>query len=257
MKKLILTACLTLTMTAAFAANNLPTPRPTSTKLNLPSFSAIHVTGRVEVLINGTRSKNRGDTFFKINHPQQIAARIRHHILYLRALSNASPNAKPPIVNVHLYRLNKLDVFGQASIVGNHIRSNGLYLHADTTGNITLNGKLLVERIRNYGPSRIHLRWVTGKKIRIRSDAGRMIIAGSAGQVRIKLRNHAKLDAQYLRAKHVLVQTRDFSVASVLPVISLRAFATDFSHVYFYKTPEYISRYTNRSGNVLQLGRRN
>ena len=58
------------------------------------------------------------------------------------------------------------------------------------------------------------------------------------------------------RAQHILIQTKNFATAKLLPIQSLRAFATDFSNVYFYKMPDYISRYTRRSGNVLQLGKR-
>lgn len=256
MKKLILTTLLTLTANVAIATNKLPQPKPTTTKLSLPTFSAINATGRINVMIIGTHSKNPSDTVVENKNPQWVTAKVRNHVLYLHALSAASPSLKAPTVKVRMYRLNKLEAYGRASITAKNVQSDGLYLHADTTRNITLSGKLAVNQIRNYGPSHINLRWVKGKEINIQSYAGRITLAGRADQVRVKLRNHAILDAQYLRTKHVVVQTKDFSVAKVLPIDSLRAFATDHSNVYFYKTPQHISRYTSRSGNILQMGRR-
>lgn len=252
-KKIVLASILLLTTTSLYA---IPQPAPTKTTLKLPAFSAIHATGRMNLIITGTKSNNPSDTVVENKNPQWVEAKVQGHVLYLRALNAAEPSRTPPIIKVHLYQLDKLDVYGRVTITGTDIKSDGLYMRADNTRDITLNGKLVVDQIRNYGPGHITLKWVSGNAISVQSYAGEISLAGKAKQLRVKLRNHAVLDAQYLRTQHVLAQTKDFSVAKVLPIDSLRAFATDFSNIYFYKTPQHLSRYTNRSGNVLQMGRR-
>lgn len=254
MKKFILFTLLVFTVTSVFAAKKIPNPKHTKTKTSLPAFSSIHVTGFVKVIIHGTNSKSPKSTAVTSHHSNQVSIKIRHHTLYIRSLKSALPRRKASIVKVRMYRLNKLDVYGRASVTAKNIKSDGLYLRADTIHPITLDGILIVDRIINYGPSKIKIRWVKGKAISIRSMAGRITLAGNVAELRAKLRNHAVLDAQYLRTQHALIQAKDYATAKIQPVQSLRAFASDNSNVYFYKNPEHISRNTSGSGNILQLG---
>ena len=60
---LLAVAIIAFTFSISFAASKkLPRPKPTTTHLKLPTFSALHVTGLVNVIITGTNSKARNNT---------------------------------------------------------------------------------------------------------------------------------------------------------------------------------------------------
>jgi len=254
MKKYILLFLITCTTMPILASNVIPHPKHTKPGANSPAFSAIQVTGNINLIIQGTNSKNPKSTAIISHNSKRVTAKIRHHTLYLQTLNAALPSNKPSTVKVRIYRLNKLNVYGRSSVTANHIKSDGLYLLSDTVRNITLNGALLVNKIVSFASNKISIRWLNGKALSVKSSAGRIMLAGSVTELQVKLRNHAKLDAKYLRAQRILIQTKNFAVAKVLPIKSLRAFASGHSNIYFYKKPVHISRYTSDSGNVLQLG---
>ncbi len=258
MKKLFLVLWFIFTINVSFAADKtLPKPNPTTTRLKLPTFSSVHIRGFINVMIQGKKAQGTSDTVIESYNPQWVNAKVSHHTLYLRVLHAALPSRIAPTVTLHLHRLKQLEVYGRASVIGRNIKSDGLYLRSNTTRNITLQGNLVLKHVINKGLGHIKLRWVRGRSARVQGLAGSIQLAGSVDQLRVKLRHHAVLDAQYLRANHIFIQTKQFSSAKVLPVQSLRAFATDFSNIYYYKEPKVISRYTDHSGNVLQAGRRN
>ena len=248
MKKFALAIMLSFIAATALATSNLST-----TRINLPAFNVIKVSGNVNLLIQGMNSSRSRDTLTARLNPQWVAAKVKNHVLYLRTLRGARSNRKAATVKVGIYQLDKLVVNGRASVTGSRIQSNGLVLKANTVGNITLNGKFIVDRIQNEGPGNVNLRWVSGRNIKVRCDgSGRVTLAGTAKTLRATLEDHTTLNARYLRAKEVLIKTQDYALAKVLPIISLRAFAGDYSNIYFYKSPKYINRDTKESGNILR-----
>ena len=108
MKKLLLMTLLTFTFSVAIAANKLSKPKPTTTHLKLPAFNSVHVTGFVNVIIKGTSSRSPSDTIVESRNPQWVSAKVRHHVLSLRALHAAEQSRTAPTVKVRLFRLNKL-----------------------------------------------------------------------------------------------------------------------------------------------------
>lgn len=239
MKKSLLTSLLLLITATTFAASQ---PQLT--------VNAIAVKGAIKLIISGTKNPNVSDT---VNYPfQSVSAKVSNHTLYLEGLSRTAMKT----VRVNLHDLKSLRVDGRVTIIGNNVHSTGLNLRANSTGNISLNGRMTVNKINNRGPNHITLRWVKSHNLTINSSAGRLTLAGSVQQMQVKLRNNAALDAQYLRAQRINVQTKGTAIAKVLPIYSLHAFATEHSQIYFYNAPKYISRYTRSSGNILQLGKR-
>lgn len=220
----------------------------------LPSFNAINVSGPINLIIQGTSSKYPKSTAVLSHNSKAVNVKVKNNTLFIRSLNTMQPTKKSSTVRVRMYRLNTLSAYGKSSVTANNIKSDGLSLLSDTMGNITLNGSLAVNQITNYAPNRITIRWVSSKSLTIHSTSGRITLAGSVAELHVRLRNHAILNAKYLRAQRVLIQAKGFSIANVLPILSLRAFVSGHANVYFYKTPEHISRYTTDSGNVLQLG---
>jgi hypothetical protein len=241
------------TNTAFAITHQLPQPRPTQTTSSLPAFSSINVKGFVDVMIKGEPSSHPKDTAVVNRNPQWLSAKVRHHILYLRPIQAARNHHKAPQITVRMYRLNKLDAHGPVSIVGKNIQSNGLYLRTDSSRDITLMGKMALKSINNTGAGTINMRGVTARSISIRSSAGNITLAGTADEAHIKLFHNAQLHSQFLRTKSIFVRTQASSTATVLPIDSLHAFASDNSHVYYGRKPKTMSRYTSHSGSVLLL----
>lgn len=218
------------------------------------SITSLHITGDVSVTIKGLRSGDRSPSKIQQIDRKQVSSSIKNHVLYLRALAPNRVGQPTPTVTVQMHQLDRLEVYGRSTVIGKNISSPALKIRSDNNKLIQLDGKMNSVSINNYGPGDIKLRWVSGKTVTVYSVGGLVELAGTADQFRVKLRNHAVVDAQYLRAKSVLAQTKDFAIAKVMPLESLRAFASGFSNIYFYKSPENLSRYSIQSGNILQLG---
>ncbi len=71
-----------------------------------------------------------------------------------------------------------------------------------------------------------------------------------------RLAGNAILGAQYLRANHIQVQTQNNASAYVMPLNTLRAFASGRANIYYYSHPKNLTRDTKQSGNVLQMALR-
>jgi len=234
---------LCLLATPVFAATH-----PT---LSTSTFTAVSINGRMNVMIQSAQNKGDRDL---IHYPHQlISAKICGHTLYLRSLNTQ----KNPSVTLRLHALNQLTVNGPSAVTGSAVESDGLELYTNSNAVVNLNGTIKVKKISHRGYGRIQLRWVTADQLSITSSGGLIKLAGTAKNADIKLSNHAQLDAQYLRVRQMMVQTRGHAVAKVLATYSLQAFATQNSQIYFYKTPRHLSRYSRESGNILQLGSRN
>ena len=254
MKKFILACLLFLTVSIAFA-KPLPKPRPTTAKFRLPSFSAINVLGPIHLKLRSTRSSKPSATRILSRNSHRVSASVKHHTLFLRMRDTHLPNLKPTTVKIRIYRLQKLNVYGDASVIGTNINSDGLVIKANTTGRIALSGHIKLDKLENFGPGQIKLRRITGARILIKCKAdGHVTLTGSAEEMVAEVTNHAILDTQYLKTNHVMIKTNDFTLAKVFPINSLRAFATDFSNIYYYKPPKHLTRDASQSGNILQMG---
>jgi hypothetical protein len=161
----------------------------------------------------------------------------------------------PVEISIGVPYLNYVATDGNAVVRGNHVQSAGLTLIAAGDSQINLTGHLNVKRIDAHDDSDIALRWVSGSNVTVSADGGAQVtMAGNVNVLQAALQGGSCLHAKYLRSKVILVHTMQRTIATVFPLQSLYAFATDRSNIYYYTDPHYTLTDTHISGNVLQLG---
>lgn len=160
-----------------------------------------------------------------------------------------------PKLEVHAVALKKIVVRGPLQVDVQGFRHQKISLDSRGTGKINLKGGYAPVNITQRGKSEVSIRWVSADTVEV-SNSGFSILtlAGRADKMYINLRDHAVLNAQYLRANTIQIKTRGHSVAHVMPLDTLRAFATDTSNIYYYHSTQHITQHSERSGNVLQAG---
>ncbi len=215
------------------------------------SFNQIDVEGYLDLIIKRA-PKNH---VFVASHSAHISTYIKGHTLMIRAPWIHSPiEAHRPVVMVSLPRLSQLLVNGPANVSSQGLRAKDLRIEASGTSHIRLSGMINLAQVDQSGQSHVSVYWVDGNTITIHSrDHANTFIAGTAKMLYARLCNHASLNAQYLRSNDVQAQTIDDAVASVMPISTLRAFASNTANIYYYAYPKHLTRATSDSGNVLQM----
>lgn len=219
------------------------------------TFDSIHANGHFNIVV-----KTGAVSRVQINSPLEsyVVKRVEDNKLYLGVDfgDNTPPPDYPPIqVVVQMPMLNDLELSDQVTVMGNDIQSAGLRIYAQGCSHIFLTGVLSVSQIEAAQESDISLRWVDSHHLSIFAmDNARIFLAGVAQVMQARLAGEAELQAKYMRPKSLFVQTQQNSMAEVLSVKDMYAFAYDNSNIYFYKSPDLMVRSTHASGNALQMG---
>jgi len=227
-------------------------------RMILPAFRGVIADGNIRVHLNGdskqavymsTKSK---DLF------SDIKWKVRKGTLYIRDMRSRKVKRKTgdlAVLNVRIrFPLERLETYDNASVTGTNIRSRHLRIISDSTGAIRLTGMMEVDNILQTGPGSINLRWIESGHLKVVSGGhGTIRLAGSVDTFNAKAWNQSVVDARYLRSQYVLAQTGERAEIDVTPIESLSAFASDRGKVYFFKSPEYLTRHSYASGQILQM----
>jgi hypothetical protein len=140
---------------------------------------------------------------------------------------------------------------GMINVIG--ADSDGLRI--DSTGGITaIAGYANVKTINATQNGHIYLYWVASDGIYINvRDNARVGLAGAARNVDVEVSGNARYEGKYLRTDNIYVKTRGYSHANVFPQQKLFANASDFSSIYFFGTPNVISRYTTGHAIIVPI----
>ena len=186
----------------------------------------------------------------------KIQAHVRGKTLVLRGAWLPYPGLKQePVVTVRTADVERITLAGPTDMSGKDVHStSGIHLFSMGFGKVNFTGKaVLMDYIRQVGRAQINIRWVDSKVLRMDFSGGTVHLAGVANQVYARVMSYAKLDAIYLRANDLSIQTADRAVARVSSNDNMNAFASGFSNVFYYKHPAHITTGTSQSGNVLQM----
>lgn len=226
---------------------------------NVGHFHKISAVGHVDLILHGrvrhasVVASHSND--WVLNVPQQQSADY-HKVMWVKQGTlyiNNSGSRVPMQMTVNVPELDALAVRGNVSVTSDHLRSHGLSVFDDSTGNVYLNGMMDVDAITQQGTGALYLSWANSQVLRVfANNRGPVKLSGIAKQLRAKLNNNARFDGQYLRANSIFVRTQQQAQAKVFPVHALDAFAYDFSNIYLFHAPESINRMTMQSGNIFQ-----
>lgn len=227
----------------------------TKRTLRAAAFNRINAGGYFNVVIKGVQPGSKPSVSIATYPAEPLQVRVVNHTLYIKAPWYPLPGlSKRPVVTVRINNLKRLTIFGPTNVRAANMRSQGLNIHASGSGAINLMGVFDVDHIKQSGSNRINIRWVRSRTVYINSSrVGSIRLAGTAKTLYARMLGHSTLHAAYLRTHYVQVQTKNNATAYVCPVYTLRAFASDFGNIYYYKYPKNMTRDTEQSGNVLQM----
>jgi hypothetical protein len=168
--------------------------------------------------------------------------------LDIDVISNGNLNISGK-VNVH--HINKKGV-GSLNIIG--ASSDGLVLKSAGAGITTIAGYTNLKKIDVVDSSRVYIYWINSNGIYINvRDNARLGLAGSAHNMDIEMNGNSRFLGKYLRVENVYIRTKDNSHANISPSDKLFANAMDSSSVYFFTSPNVISRYTMGNGVIAPI----
>jgi hypothetical protein len=139
---------------------------------------------------------------------------------------------------------------GIVNIIG--ADTDGLKIASQGTGIVAIAGYANLKKISVSQNSRVYIYWINSDGIYVSlRDNARLGLAGSAHNMDLDVANNSRFEGKYLRTDAIYVNTRNAAHANVLPQQKLFANASGDSTVYFFGSPNVVSRYT--SGNALVI----
>ena len=157
---------------------------------------------------------------------------------------------------INLYT-NKLDLKslysnGNESIIFHNLLSSNLKIEAHNSHNIVIQGIVSLNKINYTGNGNLKVYWVNSPYLRIDANGkGKISLAGIVKTLDIKLSQDMQLFAQQLRVHQGFVKTEKQAQATVNVRNTLRAFAKDKSVIYYLSPLNFISKYSEGEGLVL------
>lgn len=134
------------------------------------------------------------------------------------------------------------------------VNSTSLNVYEGGTGNINLAGTAVLQSVTYNGNGTLSIEWVNTSNIKVvGAGKGRIFLAGVTNFLDATLSDYMFLDARYLHANRVLVNTRNHARADVWPQDNLTALATDGSNIYYYNDPTFEGGYMRTKGAVLRM----
>jgi hypothetical protein len=141
---------------------------------------------------------------------------------------------------------------GNVNVIG--MDTDGLVINSQGSGVTALAGYANLRKVTVKGSSRVYLYWVASNGIYITlHDQAHLGLAGSAKNIDIQADGGSRFEGKYLRAENIYVTTRGNAHANVYPQSKLFANASDYSSIYFFGSPNVVSRYTSGGGIIVPI----
>lgn len=157
-------------------------------------------------------------------------------------------------INLYTNKLNLKSLYsiGNENIIFHNILSSNLKIEAHNCHNIVLQGIVSLNKINFTGNGNLQVYWVNSPYLRIDAKGkGKIDLAGIVKTVDIQLTQDIRLFAQHLRAQQGFIKTEKHAQATINARNALRAFAKDNSVIYYSTPINFISKYSEGEGLVL------
>lgn len=141
---------------------------------------------------------------------------------------------------------------GCVSIIG--ANTNALNIYATGQGLTTVAGYANLKKVTAGDNSRVYLYWVNSNGLYVNeSGTARVGLAGAVTNFNLDASGHSRFEGQYLHGGNIYARTRDSAHANVAADKKLFAAAFDNSTIYFFGSPNILSRYSSRNGTVIPV----
>lgn len=132
--------------------------------------------------------------------------------------------------------------------------TNALSIYTTGRGLTSVAGYANVKKIIAGDSSRVYVYWVnsSGLYATLSSNA-RVGLAGAVTNLNIDASGTSRFEGQYLHGGNIYARTRDSAHANVTADKKLFAAAFDNSTIYFFGSPNILSRYSSHNGTVIPV----
>lgn len=173
--------------------------------------------------------------------------------------------AHTPSLCIYAYGNGCVNICGRVGVksIANHGSGTINILGTDTdslvistSGRTTTNavGYANVKKITARDNSRVYMYWVNSCNTVVCASQHACIgLAGNAKNLNIDIQGYAQFSGQYLHGGNVYVRTRGCAHANVAADQKIFAAALDHSSIYFFGSPNIVSRYISQSGIVIPV----
>jgi len=141
---------------------------------------------------------------------------------------------------------------GAVHVIGADSRS--LLINACGDSRTSVAGYADLKRLSATGNACVHLYWVNSRATSVfLNKNARVGLAGCVGNLDLTVTDNARFGGQYLHASHVYVQTGRNGHANVAGSRRIFASATDTSSIYYFGSPNNVSRNTSDKGIIIPV----
>jgi hypothetical protein len=141
---------------------------------------------------------------------------------------------------------------GTINVIG--VDTDGLFINSEGGGVTALAGYANLRKAAVKQNSQVYLYWVNSNGIYINLHGnGKLGLAGYAKSVDLVADGSSSFQGKYLRTENMYVTTRNSAHANVSAQQKLFANASDYSSIFFFGTPNVVSRYTSSSGLIVPI----
>lgn len=276
----------------ATTAESMPGNQPQVERFFAQPFSAIDISGPIDVQIKDKEAKPALELMGDANSLSHLYAAVKNGVLYLGVQSGAQQPLNIQ-VKVSVPQLNQLHYAGSGNVVGENmygpftIASNGtgnivllgknfdlqdlkaagtanihilgieshlLNVQDSSSGKINLGGSMVLHNLSYQGTGPLSIEWVNSSDVNVTgSGRGKIFLAGIADQINATLSDHVFMDAKYLHADKGFINTRDNARADVWTKYNLSALATKGSNIYYYHDSQMVGGYMIAPGAVIRM----
>ncbi|MFZ0219015.1 MAG: DUF2807 domain-containing protein [Candidatus Aquirickettsiella sp.] len=157
-------------------------------------------------------------------------------------------------INLYTNKLNLKSLYsnGNESIIFHNILSTNLKIETHNSHHVVIQGIVSLNKINCTGSGNLLVYWVNSPYLNIQASGKEKIrLAGIVKTLDTKLSQDVQLFARQLHAQQGFIKTKKRAQATVNIRNSLRAFAKNKSVIYYSTPINFISRYSEGEGLVL------
>lgn len=136
--------------------------------------------------------------------------------------------------------------------------SDGLSIFSAGSGKTSVVGYVNLKKVTACNSSCVYVYWVNSNGLYVnQSEASIVGLAGATANLNLDMTNASRFYGQYLHGGNIYVRTANVSHANVNPDKKMFAAAFDKSSIYFFGSPNIVSRYTSGQGIVMPVWNNN
>ncbi|MCE3045073.1 GIN domain-containing protein [Legionella sp. 16cNR16C] len=258
----------------------------------MPSFNKVSASGRLNVVLHTGYSKPQVILHGDPRDLVQVSTQVQNYTLVVN-LGSGYPRYGSVTVDIRGRFLNTFRYEGAGIVTGPRLNSGLLDLYLENEGRTVLGGHINVgvlevkgggyteingvqsrnlhlrmsgkprvklagiERINTLdleGDGALSMYWIKSDTLTIRAGGQTFIqLGGVANKIDVCLKDSARFNGRYLRAKRAFVKTYGNSVAELSTIKRQHTLASDSSNIYFYNIPDMKTDFMAYNGSVLDM----